>query len=1397
MTEVAYDETWLAKLPTQTLPEASRRLPLHEQFHKQARLTPKNIAVVDDHRMLTYEELNFRVLVLGEHLRTNFDIGLDVPVGIYMEPSVNYVISFLSAMSAGGCFVTIENAYPVDMIRAVCSDAKVGVVLTTRAMALRLQAVDVPVFIVDHNFDTVTALVEETDVSVQELEERRLAAPCATLDNLAFMVYSSGTTGKPKGIANPHRAPVMSYQWRWGLSESGDRVACNVFYIWEAIRPLLRGAATYSIRPDQIYDGPALCSFVERHKITEILFTPTLLQNLLVQTSPKTVKEKMESVNTVYLNGEVLSRELAQKAIKTLPHVRFINLYSISECHEIASVDISLLDYEKEPTGFCPVGYPSPLTPPYILDEDMKKVKDGEPGELYVSGPLLAREYLNMPDTTASRFPENPYTEDHVQGGDCRMYRTGDRARMLPNGMLEVLGRCAFMVKIRGYSVVLGAIEHALVNYVALKSCAVIADGAEGSEKRLVAFVVRLAGQSQANEPVDESGKPKLMDFTIDQSTGICLDIQKKMAANLPHYMVPSVYIELDSLPLHLVSGKLDTGKLAKLAKVQREVTNDPNESDRHKRKYQNTRLDALKNSFKYMNIPAGSNITDVEFSLLCAWEGILTLPFGTVFLDDDFVSLGGHSLSASRLTATIENMYKVRLPVSKVLEGITAREQALAIVNAWNVKEGSPGSSPPTTGAAALLRKVLASAVVPKFEALPIENQGSVSQLKDCKQVFLTGGTGYFGAFLLSELLMAGVENVVCLVRKRSDKFGVEILQENLQSYGLLRPLGDKMKRVTAVFGDLTKKGLGVTGLEDAAALIRCDGIVHCAAAVSLVSGFESLALANIQGTKEVMQLALKIKQESGSSPCGVFISTNGIIPLERVKMVDALPLSPAMVNFENLPHQIIYGRDGSVDEDLISSMSNGYGLTKWAAEKIVTDTSSKFGLNFSTFRMGNLGWHTHTGHFNPLDFQGMIFRGCFKVGAIPIVPDWRIELTPANIAASIILKLAGCHKEGNKIFHIVQPEQVPWPQVAVWMDEVRADKKMAPLKRVEWGEWRALVAEASKTSVSTSKLMGLIDAFPGGGPEYLASQPLLACSPECLVDTSDRFLSSRSLNLFFSRANIMKMYSVESCTVGSNDSVTSRTLSAPRLLSGKVALITGASSGIGRGIAIALAQAGCNIALAARRMNELEVTRQQISDSCTNGTVDIICVPTDVTNRESVMNCVSITEDTLGSVDILVNSAGVMYYTLMKNVQWSEWERTIDVNCKGATYCIGAVLPQMMVRGSGHIINITSDAGKQAFPGLGVYSGSKFFVEGMSNALRLETASSGIRVTCIQPGNVATPLLATSTDLEGLELYGKPSGAKVLNPGDIGRAVVYAATQPDWCAVNQLLVEPREEPI
>ena len=242
---------------------------------------------------------------------------------------------------------------------------------------------------------------------------------------------------------------------------------------------------------------------------------------------------------------------------------------------------------------------------------------------------------------------------------------------------------------------------------------------------------------------------------------------------------------------------------------------------------------------------------------------------------------------------------------------------------------------------------------------------------------------------------------------------------------------------------------------------------------------------------------------------------------------------------------------------------------------------------------------------------------------------------------------------------------------------------------------------------------------------------------------------------------------------------------------LRGRVVIVTGASSGIGAATAKMLSEKGAKAALAARREDALREVQAGLAAGA-----DSLVYATDVTDRGLVEALVERTEDDLGPVDALVNCAGVMYYTMMKNVCAEEWDRTVEVNCKGALNCVGAVLPGMMERGRGHIVTISSDAGRVVFPGLAVYSASKFFVEALSKGLRMETAGTGIKVTTVQPGNVATDLLDLSGDEEALEEYGQPTGARMLDPEDVAASVAYALSQPEHVAVNEVLVEPRDEP-
>lgn len=243
---------------------------------------------------------------------------------------------------------------------------------------------------------------------------------------------------------------------------------------------------------------------------------------------------------------------------------------------------------------------------------------------------------------------------------------------------------------------------------------------------------------------------------------------------------------------------------------------------------------------------------------------------------------------------------------------------------------------------------------------------------------------------------------------------------------------------------------------------------------------------------------------------------------------------------------------------------------------------------------------------------------------------------------------------------------------------------------------------------------------------------------------------------------------------------------------LQGKVAVITGASSGIGEATALMFAQEGVKVAIAARRAEKLATLKQKIESK--GG--EALIVITDVTHKTAVEHLIGHTKETFGRVDILVNNAGIMPLSLMKNLKTEEWEKMIDVNIKGVLYAIGAVLPIMREQKSGHIINISSVAGRKVMVGSAVYSATKFAVRALSEGLRMELSpNDGIKVTSIEPGAVETELTSTITDEEVMEGLKKMLDIEMLKSEDIAEAIIYAVKQADRVNVNELMVMPTEQ--
>jgi amino acid adenylation domain-containing protein/thioester reductase-like protein len=934
---------------------------LHELFEEQARRTPDALALEDASTSVTYGELDRLADRLAAYLRS-IGIGADDPVGVYMERRAEYVISCLAAMKAGGAYLILELAYPPPLLAEVVADASPRIVLTQERYADRLLD-DVETFFLDDGWEEGLDDVPAGD-----------SRPEVGQDNLAFVSYSSGTTGKPKGIANPHRAPVRSYLWRFGISDyaPGDRVGCNVFFIWEMMRPLLRGATTVVIPDDVIYDPGALIRFLEEYEITETLVTPSLLEAVLNASGPD-VGERLSKLRTLWLNGEVVTHTLARRAMTLLPGTRLLNVYSCSETHEVAAGDLREL-VENPDSTYCAVGSPMDPERTYILDTDGEQVPEGEAGQLFVGGDCLARGYVNLPEKTEESFPEDPFASE----SGARMYRTGDRARILTDGSLEILGRVDFMVKIRGYSVELGAVEAAIEKSLAVSACVVVSEGEEGEDKRLVAYLVP-----------DPENDDRYSEWNLDPKTGRSKEIRGVLQESLPHYAVPSVFVELESLPIQATSGKADRSEL-------------PPPPPRPTRP---TREDAG----NVVRLPAEAPRSEKEALLARVWEEVLRLDGGEVQPEDNFFDLGGHSLAAAQLSSRVEEGFGVHVSMPLFMEdptlgGLCERIEALQ-------RDGTDGQTRPS-------EDLRAEAVLDP-DIVPQSSTDEALSLRGASNIFLTGATGFLGAFLLDGLLSGTEARVHCLVRPRGDADGMDAIETNLRRYDLWRP--ERADRIVPVPGDLGEPLFGMDDGDFDALAREVDLVIHAGAVVNLVYPYSSLKAANVGGTREVLRLACR----HGAKPVH-HVSTNGIFP----------------------PGMGLCEEDADLDV-LAESREDGYGRSKWVAERLVREAAAR-GLPVCVYRPGNVSGHSESGTSNQRDLLGAVIVESLRLGCAPEVDDWRMEMTPVDFVAAAILHLASDSEAFGGTYHLANPDPPPAEELFDRLEELGY-----PLERLPYDEW------------------------------------------------------------------------------------------------------------------------------------------------------------------------------------------------------------------------------------------------------------------------------------------------------------------------------------------------------
>jgi amino acid adenylation domain-containing protein len=573
---------------------------LHLLVERQVERTPDAVAVAgpEPGTALTYAALDARVRRLAGRLRS-LGVGPEVVVGIAARRSAAMVAGLLAVLEAGGAYLPLDPDQPAERSAFMLADGRAAVLLCDRELAGRLPPHGARIVLLDAS--------DSRDAPMPALPPRAATDP----ENLAYVIYTSGSTGRPKGVEIRHRAAVNyvhSLVEQLGLGAADVMMAVTTLSfdiaLTELLLPLTVGARVALVDRHAASDAAPLAAAIDDAGASCMQATPATWTQLLEGGWPGRRGLK------VLCGGEALPRKLADRLLARAPEIW--NLYGPTE----TTVWSAALRVSAGDTPV-PLGLPLANTSFHLLGPGDALVPIGVAAELAIGGEGLARGYRGRPDLTAERFTPDPFG-----GPGARLYRTGDRARRLPDGTLEFLGRLDHQIKIRGHRIEPGEVEAALRTHPDVREAVAVAQTDLAGDLRLVAYVVPRAGR-----PPETA------------------EISRYLRERLPAAMVPSVLVPLPALPLNS-SGKVDRAALPRAAAA-----------------------------------PAAGHVaprSPLEASLAAIWERVLGVE--RVGVEDDFFALGGHSLSATRVLAALREGLSVELPVRSLFEARTVARLAATV---------------------------------------------------------------------------------------------------------------------------------------------------------------------------------------------------------------------------------------------------------------------------------------------------------------------------------------------------------------------------------------------------------------------------------------------------------------------------------------------------------------------------------------------------------------------------------------------------------------------------------------------------------------------------------------------------------------------------------------------
>ncbi len=599
---IEWNDTSTDHLPT---------LQIHTAFERQASSTPNATALRFQGKDLTYREISERSNQLARYLMKT-GVQPDMLVGVSIECSPEMIIALLAVLKTGAAYLPLDPSYPAERLKFMVDDAQVACVVTDSVIRNKLP----------DQLPKVIQLDSEAELIKQE-SSHNLALDLPDADR-AYVLYTSGSSGGPKGVEGTIQGAINRFRWMWERYPfEAKEVCCQktnlgfVDSVWEIFGPLLAGVPSVILPAEVVRDPEALLQSLAENQVTRIVLVPSLLRALL-DYAPN-LQERVPHLKLWTCSGEALSGELALRFRQSFPDTKLLNIYGASE----VAADVTWHEVDDHDNGATvPIGKPIDNTQVYVLDKLGNPVPIGVHGEIYIGGSGLALGYRNRPELTKERFVENRIAPEK----SLRLYRTGDLGRWRGDGELEYLGRVDGEVKVRGMRIDLGEIESVLAAHAGVGQ-AVVEREEEAAETRLVAYLVKGDGELPTGR-----------------------ELRRHLRTRLPEHMVPSRYVVLKEFPL-LSSGKVNRRGLRAVA---------------------GTTL-----SEQGMAAPR----TEKETALAEIWKELLKV--NEVGVEQNFFELGGHSLLALQVVARMRRRFGLEMAVRTVFEAPTIAGLAMEVEKA------------------------------------------------------------------------------------------------------------------------------------------------------------------------------------------------------------------------------------------------------------------------------------------------------------------------------------------------------------------------------------------------------------------------------------------------------------------------------------------------------------------------------------------------------------------------------------------------------------------------------------------------------------------------------------------------------------------------------------------